>query len=157
MPRQGEEDGIHYHFSQKETVEKMINDGKFLESATYSGNVYGTSLESVESVNRDGKICVLDIEIEGVKQVKQKNLDLILIFIQPPNLEELEKRLRNRGTETEDSLKKRLDRAVIEIEYGKTPGNFDIVIVNDDLESSYKIFKDFIITELGNRGVDLES
>lgn len=106
------------------------------------------SKKAVEAVQKQGKVCVLDIEIEGVKQVRESHLNPILVFIEPPSLDELEKRLRGRNTETEESLQKRLNTAKIELEYGLKPGNFDIVVHNLHLTKAYKELRDFILKEL---------
>lgn len=106
------------------------------------------SKASVETVQRAGKVCVLDIEIEGVKQVRESHLNPILVFIEPPSIAELESRLRKRNTETEESLAKRLNTAKIELEYGLTPGNFDVVVHNLVFKKAYKELRDFILKEL---------
>lgn len=93
-------------------------------------------------------MCVLDIEIEGVKQVRNSHLNPILVFIEPPSIKELEQRLRKRNTETEESLAKRLNTARIELEYGTAPGNFDTVIHNHHLKTAYIELRDFILKEL---------
>jgi guanylate kinase len=95
-----------------------------------------------------GKVCVLDIEINGVKQVRDSHLNPILVFIEPPSIKELENRLRSRNTENEESLQKRLKTAKIELEYGLTPGNFDVVIHNLHLKKAYTELRDFILKEL---------
>ncbi|XP_043505376.1 guanylate kinase isoform X1 [Polistes fuscatus] len=143
-PRSGEENGKHYYFTNKEVMQKQIDNGEFIETATYSGNLYGTSKLAVENVQRTGKICILDIEIEGVKQIKNSSLNAIYIFIKPPSLEELEQRLKKRKTETDESLRRRLNTAKIELEYGEQPGNFDIVIENDNLGKAYEKLREFI-------------
>lgn len=91
---------------------------------------------------------MLDIEIEGVKQVRNSHLNPILVFIEPPSIQELEQRLRRRNTETEESLRKRLNTAKIELAYGTTPGNFDTVIHNHNLKQAYQELRDFILKEL---------
>ncbi|XP_076284416.1 guanylate kinase isoform X2 [Lasioglossum baleicum] len=143
-PRPGEEHAKHYYFTTKEKMEKQIELGEFLETATFSGNLYGTSKKAVEDVQREGKICILDIEMQGVKQVKQSSLNPLYVFIKPPSMDELERRLRNRQTETEEALKNRLSIAGTEIEYGEKPGNFDLIIVNDDFSKAYEKLKEFI-------------
>lgn len=117
-PREGEQHGVHYYFETWANIEAAIKRNEFLESATFSANLYGTSVAAVKKVQEEGKVCVLDIEIEGVKQVKNSHLNALYVFIEPPSLEELERRLRNRKTETEDSLKRRLDTANKELIYG---------------------------------------
>ncbi|XP_076480330.1 guanylate kinase isoform X2 [Bombus vancouverensis nearcticus] len=147
-PRPGEEDGKHYHFTTKDKMQKQIEQDEFLETATFSGNMYGTSKRAVEEVQKAGKICVLDVEVQGVKQIKQSSLDPLYIFIKAPSIEELEKRLRARKTETEDALQRRLSIARLEIEYGEKPGNFDIVIENDNVSKAYEKLRDFLMSNL---------
>ncbi|XP_013135184.1 PREDICTED: guanylate kinase [Papilio polytes] len=143
-PRPGEKDGVHYHFTNKDDMLAAIEKGEFIETATFSGNMYGTSKQAVEHVRLTGRICVLDIEMEGVKQVKKTDLDPLLVFVMPPSIEELERRLRARNTEQEDALKKRLDTARREIEFGEQPGNFHIIILNDNLDKAYSDLCEFI-------------
>uniref|UniRef100_T1PE16 guanylate kinase n=2 Tax=Musca domestica TaxID=7370 RepID=T1PE16_MUSDO len=147
-PRPGEEDGVHYNFVEREAMEKAIANGEFIESATFSGNMYGTSKEAVRKVQNAGKVCILDIEPQGVEQVKKTDLNPILIYNNPPSIEALEERLRKRNTETEETLKKRLDAAATEIAYGLTPGNFHKIIHNVDIDEAYEQFREFIVAEL---------
>lgn len=150
-PRPGEEDGVHYNFVSHEEMKAAIERGEFIETAVFSGNTYGTSKKAIEKVQQDGKVCVLDIEIEGVKQVKNSHFNAIYIFIQPPSIEELEKRLRLRNTETEESLRKRLNTARQELVYGLQPGNFDVIIQNHNLKQAYHELRDFILAQLLNQ------
>ncbi|XP_063710016.1 guanylate kinase isoform X2 [Culicoides brevitarsis] len=147
-PRPGEENAVHYHFVSVEDMQHAIENGEFIETAVFSGNMYGTSKRAVENVQKQGKVCVLDIEIEGVKQVRNSTLNPLLVFINPPSIEELERRLRGRNTETEESLQKRLNTAKCEIQYGNTPGNFDVIIHNVTLKKAYQELRDFIVKEL---------
>lgn len=143
-PREGEVDGKHYHFTTVDAIKKEIADGKFIEYAEVHGNYYGTSVAAVEAVQKDGKICILDIDIQGVMKVKESSLSPKYLFISPPSMEALEKRLRGRGTETEEAIKKRLGNASKEMEYGQTEGNFDKIYVNEDLEETFAgLAKDF--------------
>ncbi|CAG4979130.1 unnamed protein product [Parnassius apollo] len=151
-PRSGEKDGIHYHFTNKEDMIAAIEKGEFIETATFSGNMYGTSINAVEEVRRTGKICVLDIEMEGVKQVKCTDLDPLLVFVMPPSIEELERRLRRRNTEQEEALKKRLETARREIEFGQQPGNFHVIILNDNLDKAYSELCEFIAKNVPGKG-----
>ncbi|UMM12622.1 hypothetical protein L5515_001306 [Caenorhabditis briggsae] len=149
QPRAGEEHGKHYYFTEKEKMQAMMKNGEFLEHATFSGNTYGTSKKTVEEIEKSGKICVLDIELQGVRNIKNSHLDARYILIRAPSIKLLEERLRARGTETEESLKKRLQHAeedLVEIE--KNPTLFDKVIVNDDLERAYKEFVDLLREDL---------
>lgn len=115
----GEEHGIHYNFVSVEDMQAAINNKEFLETAVFSGNMYGTSIQAVKNVQQNGKVCVLDIEIEGVKQVRATDLNPVLVFIMPPSIEELERRLTGRKSETPETLKQRLETARREIDYGK--------------------------------------
>ena len=148
QPRPGEVEGRDYHYVTRETMEHLVEQGQFIENAQFSGNMYGTSKTAVQDVLARGKICILDIDVQGVKAVKETDLSPLYVFIKPPSLEVLEQRLKDRGTETEESLSKRLGAAAAEMDYGETEGNFDIVIVNDDLETAYIKLRDFVIPEL---------
>lgn len=144
-PRPGEIDGKDYHYVSKEEMEKGVCNGEFIESAIFSGNMYGTSKKAVEDVQRGNKICILDIDTQGVKSIRQTSLNPVFIFMKPPNMEVLEQRLRARNTESEESLQKRLETAKGEMEYGNEPGNFDVVIVNDQLDKAYNELKEFLL------------
>ena len=113
---------------------KLIENDKFLEHATFSGNTYGTSKAAVQSIVEQGKICILDIDMQGVIQIKKTDLNPLYVFIKPPSMEVLEKRLRGRKTENEENIQKRLSVAAAEIKYGEAKGNFDLIIVNDNIE-----------------------
>ncbi|KAF9078086.1 guanylate kinase [Rhodocollybia butyracea] len=140
-PRQGEEDGKHYHFVTRENFLGLKEQGAFIETAEFSGNFYGTSFQTVREVQQKGKRCILDIEAQGVRQIKETSLNPVYCFISPPSLTALRDRLQQRGTETDASVQKRLTTALKEIEYAKEPGVHDLVIINDDLERAYQLFK----------------
>ncbi|KAJ5112106.1 hypothetical protein N7532_000151 [Penicillium argentinense] len=145
-PRAGEENGREYNFTTKEAFLDLVAQNGFIEHAQFGGNHYGTSVAAIKTVAEKERICILDIEMEGVKQVKlRKDLNARFLFLAPPSLEELEKRLRGRNTETEDSLQKRLAQAKNELEYSKQPGAHDKIVVNDDLEKAYGELKEFIV------------
>ncbi|XP_008193426.2 uncharacterized protein LOC659919 [Tribolium castaneum] len=143
QPRPGEVHGQHYHFTSREEMEQAISDGRFIESASFCGNMYGTSKAAVEQVIQEGKVCVLDIDVQGVKQVKKTDLNPFYVFIKPPSLEELKNRLTARKTESEESLNHRLKVASEEMEYG-TSDNFDFIVVNDNLDHAYAQLKSFV-------------
>lgn len=100
-------------------MQKAIANNEFLETATFSGNMYGTSIQSVRNVQQHGKVCVLDIDIQGVQQIRNSDLNPIMLFIMPPSIEELERRLKGRKSETPESLQQRLSVAKAEMDYGK--------------------------------------
>ncbi|TDH08575.1 hypothetical protein EPR50_G00099180 [Perca flavescens] len=147
-PRPGEEDGKDYHFTTKDAMEEGIDNGEFIENAEFSGNLYGTSKAAIEDVQAKNLICILDVDIQGVKRIKETDLNPIYISIQPPSMEVLEKRLRDRQTETEESLQKRLEAARIDMELSNEPGVFDVVIINDDLERAYEELKDILSDDI---------
>ncbi|KAK3604121.1 hypothetical protein CHS0354_001118 [Potamilus streckersoni] len=136
-PRPGETHGKEYFFVSREEFESMIKNKEFLEHAVFSGNRYGTSMNSVESLQKSGKICILDVEINGVKSIKKTNLNALFIFIRPPSLEILSERLRARGTESEDKVQQRLNTAQEALEYANQPGSYDHIIINDNLDTAY--------------------
>ncbi|XP_030748407.1 guanylate kinase isoform X2 [Sitophilus oryzae] len=119
--------------------------GELNETAVFSGNIYGTSKAAVEDVIHRGKVCVLDIDVQGVKQIKKSSYKPWYVFVAPPSLEELENRLRGRNTENEESLQQRLTVANEELVYGNTPGNFDLIIINNDLNHAYNALKGFLV------------
>ena len=125
QPREGEKNGVHYHFVTVEKFETNIKAGKFLEHANVHGNYYGTSLEAVATVKKRGKICILDIDVQGCRQCREMKLPGTYVFVSPPSFAELEKRLRGRGTETEDKIVKRLANAKGELDARNEPGLFD--------------------------------
>ncbi|RLN56510.1 hypothetical protein BBJ29_006021 [Phytophthora kernoviae] len=137
-PREGEVDGVAYHFTAKDKVLKEIEAGLFLEHAEVHSNVYGTSKRAVLDVQEKGKICILDIDIQGVQQVKKSGIKAKYLFISPPSMEELEKRLRGRATETEDKIQLRVKNAAGEVEFGQQPGVFDYNLVNKVVDDSLR-------------------
>ncbi|KAF8587823.1 guanylate kinase [Ramaria rubella] len=141
-PRSDEVEGKHYYFVSREQFSSLIDEGAFIEHAQFSGNLYGTSVMTVKNVAASGRRCILDIDSQGVRLIKQSpTLDPVYLFISPPTLAVLRERLQGRGTETEASIKARLDAALQEIEYAKTPNVHDIIIVNDELDKAYQAFE----------------
>lgn len=161
-PRPGETDGVHYHFTTPNHFEEMIRADAFEEHAQFGGNRYGSSRQAVRDV-ADGKgksidgspaegkrICIFDIEMEGVKQLKRGKLNPRICFIQPPDLETLEKRLRGRGDTSEESIQKRLAQAKNEMEYCRTEGKNDKVIINDDLDRTFEELNEWVMKDLSS-------
>jgi len=137
-PREGEKDGVHYNFTTVEAIKKDIAENKFVEYAEVHGRYYGTSVAAVQSVQSVGKVCILDIDVQGVQHVKKSALEPYYVFVSPPSMEELERRLRDRATEKEEDIKRRLGNAAKELAYGQGKGNFDKVLVNDNLKDTFK-------------------
>ena len=129
-PRPNEEDGVHYYFITRERFEAMIADGDFLEYDAHTANYYGTPRAQAEEKMERGHV-LLDIEPKGARQVKDAAPDAVLIFIMPPSLEELERRLRGRGDTPEDQIRMRMERAAWEMEQRYW---YDHVVVNDDAQ-----------------------
>ncbi len=129
-PRPGEVDGVHYYFVTKERFEEMIDAGEFLEYDAHAANYYGTPRSQAEEKMTRGSV-LLDIEPNGAKQVKASAPDALLVFIMPPSMEELERRLRGRGDTPEEQIVMRMERAVWEMEQRSW---YDHVVVNDDAE-----------------------
>lgn len=172
-PRTGEVDGVNYFFLTREEFEKAVEEDKFLEYAQFAGNFYGTKKKFIKQKFEEGLNIILEIETQGALQVKQKMPEAVLIFIAPPgprqigisatysednntdtktffNLEaglvELEKRLRGRNTEDEETIQKRLAEAKIELERAK---NYDYIVINDDLERAISEVEEITRKELG--------
>jgi len=134
--RPGEIDGIHYHFIKKDEMLKDIRENKFIEHAEVHGNLYGTSYDSVQRVINAGKICILDIDINGAKKIKENTSikSPYFVFVAPPSMKILEQRLRDRKTETEDAIQRRTANAQKEVDFGTAHGNFDEVLINNNLD-----------------------
>ncbi len=134
-PREGEQDGVHYFFRTKQAFEAAIAADGFLEYASFVGNYYGTPKAYVEEQLRAGKNVILEIELQGAMQVKERLPQALLLFVTPPSAKELERRLRGRGTETEEVIQKRLARAKEEARFMDA---YEYIVVNDDLETCAK-------------------
>ena len=138
-PRVGEKNGENYYFISDKEFRDMIDKKEFLEWAQFAGNYYGTPFSTVIEKIKKGFIVLLEIEVEGAKQIKEKFPDALSIFLLPPSLEELEKRIRDRGTEKEDAINKRLERANYEI---ASSDEFDFVLTNHIVDETVKgVFK----------------
>ncbi len=138
-PRIGEKDGENYYFISDEKFKDMIDKKEFLEWAQFAGNYYGTPLSTVNEKIEKGFIVLLEIEVEGAKQIKEKFPEALSIFLLPPSKAELEKRIRNRGTEKEEAIDRRLIRADYEI---ASSDEFDFVLTNHDVDETVKeVFK----------------
>ena len=133
--REGEIEGINYYFLSIEKFKDMIIDNQFLEWAKFAGNYYGTLLSSVNKKIDEGFSVLLEIEVEGAKQIKEKFPEAISIFLLPPSEEELERRIRNRGTDEEEAINKRLCRASYEI---ASSIEFDYVVTNHVVDETVK-------------------
>ena len=128
-PRAGEVNGKSYHFVTREVFNEMIKAGEFLEYAEYIGEYYGTPIGPINESIKNGKNIILEIEVQGARKVMAIDPDAVTIFILPPDMAELERRLRGRGTDTEESLIARLKRAELELDERI---HYDYVVVNDD-------------------------
>ncbi|VDK69140.1 unnamed protein product [Onchocerca ochengi] len=162
--RPGEIDGKNYWFVTEKKFKEMIENNEFLEHATFGGNMYGTSKKALEDVSKAGCICILDVELQGVRSIHKCGLDAKYVLIRAPTLNILEQRLRARKTETEESLKKRMKHAEEDLNAGSfslfpcfkvyrlildaEPNLFDFVIINDDFERAYNDFLMAIKEEL---------
>ncbi|KAI1371262.1 guanylate kinase [Hypoxylon crocopeplum] len=143
-PRTGEVEGVTYFFVSPSEFFSLISKNAFVEHAFFGG-YYGTSKQTIADQTGKGLVVVLDIEMQGVKQVKASpGIDARYVFIKPPSFSKLEARLRSRGTENEEDIQKRLHQAKVELEYANTPGVHDAIIVNDDLEKAYQELEEFI-------------
>jgi len=134
-PREGERDGENYYFLNQENFKEMIEQNLFLEWAKFAGNYYGTPLSSVNEKIKKGYTVLFEIEVEGAKQIREKFPNSLSIFLLPPDKEELERRIRNRATESEEAIKKRLSRANYEI---SVSDEFDFSLTNDNVDETAK-------------------
>jgi len=140
-PREGEKEGENYYFLKQEKFKEMIEQNLFLEWAKFAGNYYGTPLSSVNAKIKQGFTVLLEIEVEGAKQIKEKFPNSLSIFLLPPDKAELERRIRNRGTEKDEEIKKRLLRANYEISLSN---QFDFALTNNDVDETVNRIIKFI-------------
>lgn len=144
-PRRGEVDGAAYFFVSPSEFSSLHSQGAFVEHAYFSGNYYGTSQQTIEDQVNKGLVVVLDIELQGVKQMKANpSIDARYVFIKPPSFEALEARLRARATENEEDIEKRLIQAKVELEYADSQATVDKIIVNDNIETAYEELDKFV-------------
>jgi guanylate kinase len=132
-PREGERDGVDYHFVERETFEAMQRRGEFLESAEVHGNHYGTSRKVILDAVAAGEDLILEIDWQGARQVRELYPDCIGIFILPPSIEELERRMRGRGKDSDEVIRRRVQNAKEELEHA---GEFKYAIINKDFDTA---------------------
>ena len=152
-PREGEVDGVHYHFIDPATFHGMIEQDEFLEYAEYVGNFYGTPKKYVDEAMDHGRDVILDIEIQGAQQVCAKRPETVRIFIAPPSWAVLERRLTDRGTDTPEKIQKRLLRAKVELQ---TAGSYDYFVVNDSVENAVRELRAILCAEHCRPGERME-
>ena len=148
-PRGAEQNGVDYHFIERARFEAMIEAGEFLEWAEVHGNFYGTH-RSYAAAAHDREVVVFDIDVQGGEQIKRKHPEAVSVFILPPSEEELERRLRSRGTESDEAVERRLLAAQREIERGEAC--YDYLVVNDDLERALVDVQAILRAESCRRG-----
>lgn len=132
-PRGGEVDGVDYFFVERPGFERTADGGGFLEWAEYSGNLYGTPAASVQAHLDAGENVILEIEVQGAMQVRKSAPEAVLVFVKPPSMDELERRLRGRGSESEEAIAARLEAARMEL---SREMEYDYVFVNDDVDAT---------------------
>lgn len=140
-PRKGEQEGVAYHFIPKDVFREKIKSNEWAEWAEVHGNFYGTSTKVLEDTLKRGKDILLDIDVQGAKKLRSRFPDAILIFVMPPSFEELEKRLSHRGTDSAESIARRLEDAKQEM---KEANFYDVVITNGDLSVAIAELKQVI-------------
>ena len=143
-PREGEVNGVDYHFVDVEKFREMIHNDEFLEFAEYVGNFYGTPKRYVDEAMAQGKDVILEIDVQGAQQVVGKRPDAVRIFIAPPSWDALEQRLTGRGTDSPEKIQKRLVRAKVELQ---SAGTYDYFVVNDTVENAVREIKAIMLAE----------
>lgn len=146
-PRPGEVDGVNYFFLDNPDFEEKLSQGEFLEYAEVYGNYYGTPKEFVEEKLSSGQNVLLEIDIVGALQIREKFEEAVFLFILPPSLEELERRIKKRGTETPEQMAKRMDSALKEIEELE---RYDYVVLNDEIEKATKLIESIVEAEIAS-------
>ncbi|KAJ3439419.1 guanylate kinase-related [Anaeramoeba flamelloides] len=149
QPRKGEKHGIDYYYVSKEKFQELKDDNQFIEHATVHGNMYGTSIQAVRDVQSQGKIPVLDVNIDGALSISKTDLKPRLMFVKPPSWEVLEKRLRGRNTETEEQIETRLNTAKKEMKWVEEHSDFyHHIIINGNVEDALQQLSDILEEDL---------
>lgn len=143
-PREGEIDGVHYYFLSENDFQQKIDTHGFIEWACFCGNYYGTPKDAVEQMLESGKNVILEIEVQGALKVRSEYPEAVFLFVMPPSMEELEKRLSGRGTESREVVEKRLQTAVWEIGNAK---QYNYILLNDEVELAVQRFEAIITAE----------
>jgi guanylate kinase len=143
-PRQGERDGVDYHFVDRETFERMVGEGAFVEHAEYAGNLYGTSFAAIEAPLAAGRDLLLEVDVQGALQLRGRRPDARFVFLLPPSRAELEHRLRSRGTDGEEAVARRLAAMAAELEAAR---HFDYAIVNEEVARTVEALLEVIRAE----------
>jgi guanylate kinase len=144
-PRGREQDGVDYHFVDVAAFQERIERGEFVEWAEVYGHFYGSSQAVVDEARARRGVAIFDIDVQGGLAIKRKNPDTVLVFVVPPSMEELERRLRDRGTDAEETIRRRMLAARSEIERGVA--SYDYIIVNDDFERAYRDLHSVVVAE----------
>lgn len=147
--REGERDGVDYHFVPREEFERKINSGDFVEWAEVHGDLKGTDRRAFDECRRSGRVCILDLDVQGAFSIMETYPHVVTIFIKPPGMEELRRRLQQRGTESEESVRVRLANAAKELE---KQGAFDYIVTNDRVDRAVQEIESIIDRELHKRG-----
>jgi guanylate kinase len=153
-PRGKEQDGADYHFVDVATFQERIERGDFVEWAEVHGHFYGSPQSVVEEARAKRGVAVFDIDVQGGQAIKRKHPEAVLIFVLPPSMEELERRLRDRKTDSDETIRRRMLAARSEIERGVAA--YDYIVVNDDIERAFQDLRSVVVAERCRRGrVDL--
>ncbi|MCY1079720.1 guanylate kinase [Archangium lansingense] len=149
-PRGREQDGVDYHFVDVAAFQDRIERGEFVEWAEVYGHFYGSSQAVVDEARARKGVAIFDIDVQGGLAIKRKQPDTVLVFVVPPGMDELERRLRDRGTDAEETIRRRMLAARSEIERGVA--SYDYIIVNDDFDRAYRDLHAVVIAERSRRG-----
>lgn len=155
-PRGAERDGIDYQFVDVQTFQEKIERGEFVEWAEVHGHFYGSPRSVVDQARERRGVAVFDIDVQGGNAIRKKHPDAVLVFILPPSMEELERRLRERKTDSDETIRRRMLAARSEIERGVA--SYDYIIVNDDIDRAFSLLRAVVLAEQSRRGrVDLQA
>lgn len=143
-PRDGEIDGVHYHFVSRDRFKEMARNGELLEWAEVHGELYGTPVSNLSVCSDSGSVLLLDIDVQGARAVRQKLKAAVLVFLMPPSAGHLLERLRGRGSEDPDALQRRMRSALSELE---AVGEFDYAVINDDLSATVDAVESILVAE----------
>jgi guanylate kinase len=142
--RPGEQEGVHYHFVSEAEFRRLVDEGAFVEYAEYAGHLYGTSFAAIEAPLAQGRDLLLEVDVQGALQLRERRRDARLVFLLPPSLDELERRLRSRGTDAPEVVERRL--ALVRRELEALP-SFDYAVVNEEVERTVEALLEIVAAE----------
>jgi guanylate kinase len=143
-PRSEEVNGTHYNFVSVSEFHQLEAEGEFVETSEFAGNLYGTTFGAMRSVENKNLICILDLEVNGIKAMKEKGIPGKYVFVKPPSMKDLEVRLRSKNDDSDELIAKRLEAAKEAFDYASISGSYDLIVVNDSQDTAFAMLEHYV-------------